>query len=382
MTGPAASSRPAQRLLQRLGHQYAAVGRTGVAVLAVVLGLLAAPEDGQLAMALMGGLVLGWSVVYVIQMLRGPTGWLLVGDVTVVVVACLTQPWTAAYGALVNGGNSWAAVLASMTVVVLQLHTTLIRAVLAVAAIVAALLIGTAISPVGLTFASTFASLWVIAEAALTRLLWLLVRRGGAKADALIASAEVARREAAIAAARRAEDRAYAATLHDTAATTLLMVGLGEVGPDDRWLPGQARRDLQALSASRMRSSSAMNLGTLLDEAARDCGGLSVAINLSYPIRVSGAVASAVSGAVREALNNVARHAGVTQARISIAVDDRRVTLNVLDSGRGFDPNAVCVARRGIAYSIMARMQGIGGRGEVLSSPGHGTRVRLEWTSD
>lgn len=382
MTGLAASLGPAQRLLQRLGYQYAAMGRTGVAVPAVVLGLLAAPEDGQLAMALMGGLVLGWSVVYVIQMLRGPAGWLLVGDVMVVVVACLTQPWTVAYGALVNGGNSWAVVLASMTVVVLQLHTTLVRAVLAVAVIIAALLIGTAISPVGLTFASTFASLWVIAEAALARLLWLLVRRGGAKADTLIASAEVARREATVAAARRAEDRAYAATLHDTAATTLLMVGLGEVGPDDRWLPGQAQRDLQALSASRMGSSSAVDLGALLDEVARDCGGLSVAINLSFPIRVSGAVASAVSGAVREALNNVARHAGVTQARISIAVDDRRVMLDVLDSGRGFDPDTVCATRRGIAYSITARMQETGGHGEVLSRPGHGTRVRLEWTSD
>jgi len=369
-------------LLQRLGYQYAAVGRTGVAVPAVVLGLLAAPEGGQLAMALMGGLVLGWSVVYVIQMLRGPTDWLLVGDVAVVVLICLTQRWTVPSGALVNNGTGWVVVFAAMTTVVLQLHTTLVRAVLAVAAVVAALLIGTAISPVGSTFASTFASLWVIAEAALARLLWWLVCRGGAKADMLIASAEVARREAAVAAARRAEDRAYAATLHDTAATTLLMVGLGEVGPEDRWLPGQARRDLQQLSTSRVRPSSAVDLGTLIDEVARGSGGLSITIDLSDSIRVSGEVASAVSGAVREALNNVARHGGVTQARISIAVDDRRVTLDVLDGGRGFNPDVVCATRRGITYSITARMQEIGGHGEVLSSPGHGTRVRLEWASD
>ncbi len=52
---------------------------------------------------------------------------------------------------------------------------------------------------------------------------------------------------------------------------------------------------------------------------------------------------------------------------------------DVLDGGAGFDTATVPDHRYGVRESIGGRMAAAGGRAEVLSAPGAGTRVRLEW---
>ncbi len=47
------------------------------------------------------------------------------------------------------------------------------------------------------------------------------------------------------------------------------------------------------------------------------------------------------------------------------------------DQGAGFDPAAVPADRRGIAESIVGRMERHGGGAEVRSRPGEGTEVNL-----
>ena len=84
-------------------------------------------------------------------------------------------------------------------------------------------------------------------DAVLSRLLWRLVRRGGQVADRLMSEQFEQEREAVLAAARRAGQRVHWATVHDTSASTLLMVGLGEVRGDEDWLADQVRRDITAL---------------------------------------------------------------------------------------------------------------------------------------
>ena len=75
------------------------------------------------------------------------------------------------------------------------------------------------------------AQLWMLAMAAMSRAAWVLVTRAAERADRMAAEAERARRESAVAEAERAEERELANSLHDTAATTLLMVGTGQVPP-------------------------------------------------------------------------------------------------------------------------------------------------------
>jgi hypothetical protein len=365
---PVAAEGAAHRLLLRLGRQYAAVARGAVGLLSVLLGVAAAGETERSMM-----LIVGSGVVW---MLRGPTAWLVIVDVGVVILACLSLRWTVPVAAIAEGGSGWVIVFAGCSAVVVQLYTTLVQGAVSVLVIDSALLAGVALAPVGWGAESAGKALWVLAEAALARLLWWLVQRAGMAADVSIARAERARGEAAIATARREEELAYAATLHDTAATTLLMVGLGEVGRSDAWLPAQASRDLGALTSVAVRSDDLVALLTELTDAHP------VRVSLALPelILVDPPVAAAVCGAVREALNNVARHAGVKKASLRCQTSGRRVCLEVIDEGCGFDQSAVAGTRYGVARSITARMTTVGGCAAVISAPGFGTTIRLEWT--
>nr|WP_269810347.1 ATP-binding protein [Kineosporia rhizophila] len=89
--------------------------------------------------------------------------------------------------------------------------------------------------------------------------------------------------------------------------------------------------------------------------------------------------AIAIRDSVREALANVARHASVSEADLSVQHDHGRLVVEIRDRGRGFDPSQVPLHRRGIAESIVSRMHRAGGTGSVTSAPGRGTVVRLEW---
>jgi len=77
----------------------------------------------------------------------------------------------------------------------------------------------------------------------------------------------------------------------------------------------------------------------------------------------------------REALSNVARHSHATHAAIELAMPDGGIRLSISDNGRGFPVDAV----RGPAHqglrNMRARATGLGGRLEIESRPGDGTRI-------
>jgi signal transduction histidine kinase len=79
----------------------------------------------------------------------------------------------------------------------------------------------------------------------------------------------------------------------------------------------------------------------------------------------------------REALANAARHSGAATVSAFAEVEPDRVTVFVRDRGAGFDPSGVPDDRRGIAESIVGRMDRHGGNAVVRSTPGEGTEVEL-----
>ena len=79
----------------------------------------------------------------------------------------------------------------------------------------------------------------------------------------------------------------------------------------------------------------------------------------------------------REALSNAARHSGVTALSAFLEVEPHQVTVFVRDRGCGFDPENIPGDRRGIAESIMGRMNRYGGKAAVRSTPGEGTEVEM-----
>jgi signal transduction histidine kinase len=62
---------------------------------------------------------------------------------------------------------------------------------------------------------------------------------------------------------------------------------------------------------------------------------------------------------------------------VYLEVEPDQVTVFVRDRGRGFDLEEVPSSRRGIADSIVGRMDRAGGKAVIQSEPGSGTEVEL-----
>jgi signal transduction histidine kinase len=84
-------------------------------------------------------------------------------------------------------------------------------------------------------------------------------------------------------------------------------------------------------------------------------------------------VEAAVYFCTLEALNNVAKYATASAVSIELSNGDGTLLFRVTDDGRGFDP-----ARTGYGTGLQGiadRIDALGGRVEITSSPGGGTRV-------
>jgi signal transduction histidine kinase len=81
----------------------------------------------------------------------------------------------------------------------------------------------------------------------------------------------------------------------------------------------------------------------------------------------------------QEALQNAVRHARARHVAVRLRSEDGRLLLEVEDDGVGFDPGAPDLRSTRLGLTSMEeRAQRLGGRLEIQSAPGAGTRVRLE----
>lgn len=82
---------------------------------------------------------------------------------------------------------------------------------------------------------------------------------------------------------------------------------------------------------------------------------------------------------LQEALTNVAKHAHAQQVRVALSYDGATVSLSVEDDGQGFEAQArmaLTSATTGIGLlGIQERLELLGGRLELDSNPGQGTRL-------
>jgi signal transduction histidine kinase len=73
-------------------------------------------------------------------------------------------------------------------------------------------------------------------------------------------------------------------------------------------------------------------------------------------------------------LVNVRRHSGANRVTVGLRVEGNEVCAEVTDDGRGFDPGRVS---GGVGlFAMRERMASLGGRLEVRSRIGEGTKVR------
>ena len=377
--------------LRRFGRRYPAVGRVAVGVLCAAAGPFAAPPLGVGLATAVALSVVAWNLVYLRILL--PDGrperryrWTYGVDAVLMCGLCLAQPLLVEPARLA-ASQGWVSPIASFTVVAVQFQLGSWSAAAVTVAVCASFVAGTAATP-GLTAVDGLIAggAWMAVEAVLGRLLWVLLQRAGREADRLMRAQFAAERAAATAAARRSAQRAHWATVHDTSASTLLMIGLGAVRGTEEWLPDQVRRDIALLDGARDGPLDGDAAEAALGPALRAVSGAArvpVACDCTADVTAPPVVVRAVAGAAAEALENVARHARVDGARIQVrpgsGQDGGVLEVAVVDDGVGFDPAAVGAYRFGLALSVLDRMAAVGGCATVESAPGRGTVVRLRW---
>jgi signal transduction histidine kinase len=109
--------------------------------------------------------------------------------------------------------------------------------------------------------------------------------------------------------------------------------------------------------------------------------GVQVALDCSLPPRrLSGDLETAVFRVVQEALTNVARHAGANAANVTVTTDGNKLIVEITDRGRGFDLDAVQARRDSLGLTgLCERVILAGGRTEIFSRVGQGTRIHAEF---
>jgi signal transduction histidine kinase len=366
----------AERELLRTGLRYALGLRLTIVALASLVSLFLEPARQPALTAVVVVTLNAWNVWYAYRKVRDNGTWLIVADVAVMAAVCLTQVWTSGPGTTAESA-SWVLVAVSITVVSYPWQQGPLTLATSTVVLMAAYLGGAALARPHEWAAAAPIQLWMLIEAVLSYGIYRLVRHGARVADRLVARNEQIRREAAIAEARRADEREYLAALHDTASATLLMVGAGVVTKPERWLSEQAARDLEVIRGREDIPAGEVDLLAMLREVS---GHTPLTVRWDVPgfLTVPAVVGIALSRGTREALTNVVRHSGVSEASIAVRRDGDTVSVEISDEGLGFDAAAVPENKYGVARSLVERMARIGGNAEVRSEPGAGTRVRLE----
>lgn len=101
---------------------------------------------------------------------------------------------------------------------------------------------------------------------------------------------------------------------------------------------------------------------------------------LAVPVEV----ANAVTAATLQAVTNSLMHAG-TQAKrrtVSLRSHSDSIKVTVVDDGKGFWLARVPKNRLGIRMVIFRRINEVGAESHIISKPGQGTTVVLEWRND
>jgi signal transduction histidine kinase len=118
--------------------------------------------------------------------------------------------------------------------------------------------------------------------------------------------------------------------------------------------------------------------------ADRDLKRRGVAVRCEFEeedVRLPPGVETALFRAVQEAITNIVRHARAESVLIQGAIKPQSVIIEIEDDGQGFDPASISTAAvdgRGLGLAgIRERVELLGGKAQIESSPGHGTRVVL-----
>ena len=206
------------------------------------------------------------------------------------------------------------------------------------------------------------------------------------KQESIDLSTEVAQAEAF----RSDATREATMAVHDTLLATLSAIGMAKPGPMSDALRRNAEKQLASLNSANWVGNNVTHEhvpdASLWSEALLDVideieqAGLQVnmtgqaeALNL-----LSENQADALLAALAQCLTNVLKHSGQNAAEVVVLAADETITVTIIDSGVGFDAEAVPEDRLGLRMSVHRRIEDAGGTVNVWTGEGVGTAIMLK----
>ena len=178
----------------------------------------------------------------------------------------------------------------------------------------------------------------------------------------------------------RLDERAeVAAHLHDSVLQTLALMQRTDDPRRMAMLARQQERELRSWLYGNEQLTAGESLRQALEALAwrvEDVHQVPVDVVTAGDLPLNDPLRALV-GAAGEAITNAARHSGGGLVSVFAEVEGPNVDVYVSDQGIGFELDSVPEDRRGIAESIIGRMQRQGGSAIVNSQPGEGTEVHL-----
>jgi len=370
------------RLIRPALAKMVAALRAVVGVAAITSALVGAIQPVSLAWLVPAlAMVAIWTCLYVaLAWTHDLRTWLIGTDVFIAAGLCL------AIGKLVPpqalaGTDSWVALIASMTVVSAQLGDGMrVVTVPAGLFVAASIVVGQRLahSPDGGVPAGILVATQTVVAAAVMAVA-LRTERNAARAFTQLQEAQAA---AALASARREDERAQLRLVHNGPLTTLTMALHGGARRPSVVIRRRAEVALEALS-QLTADPGVRNAAVRLDERlAQVVIWYEPLLRITADLQadsVPSDVAEAFVGATAEALENIVRYAGTDRATVQLCSQEGVVAATVTDQGRGFDQTQESAFGFGLREDLSGRMAAVGGVASVHSGAGAGTVVLLEW---
>jgi signal transduction histidine kinase len=177
------------------------------------------------------------------------------------------------------------------------------------------------------------------------------------------------------------------ALVHDRVLNTLLVAAKANSEADYQAASTAAAEAVASLEAAVTEPESAAGVTTLglyrsLRKAAlRASEQIDVEIVSAGLEELPAEIAQSVTEATLQAIDNALRHAEASEIRLVLGSQEASgILVQVIDNGKGFNPERLPKDRLGVRTSIQARMISLGGQAKISSEVGNGTTVELRWS--
>jgi PAS domain S-box-containing protein len=158
--------------------------------------------------------------------------------------------------------------------------------------------------------------------------------------------------------------------------TNLLTHTLVRVTETGRQVIKEMRRYIHQLRPSVLKEEGLIAALQLRLDAVEGRSGVQTHLFADEDLDLPFPVEEAFYWIAQEALNNILKHTNARTITITIGRRGKEMVLEVVDDGRGFDPQTVDHCGMGLK-NMRDRTEELGGRMSIDSRPGEGTRIRV-----